>query len=103
MLRAAAGPDARHPMLSSTHGVLSSQRPVCYAFPMDRQFKAVVLHGFSNEEALEVLRAVRAIGQAGPSPAFATTTASNLEWKLGELLEHLAEEHKAMTERQKGG
>lgn len=92
MIRTFAGQAARHPVLSSGRGV-------CYSFPMDRQFKAVVLHGFSNEEALEVLWAVRAIGQAGPSPAFATTTASNLEWKLGELLEHLAEEHKAMAER----
>jgi hypothetical protein len=70
---------------------------------MDQEFKAVVLHGFSNEEALEILRAVRSLGQAGAPPAFATTTASNLEWKLSELLEHLSEEHKAMTERQKGG
>ncbi|MDX9826616.1 MAG: DUF3783 domain-containing protein [Spirochaetia bacterium] len=70
---------------------------------MNQQFKAVVLHGFSNEEALEVLRAVRALGQAGPLPAFATTTASNLEWKLTELLEHLEEEHGAMMERQKRG
>ncbi len=82
--------------------ILSSGRSICYAFPMDQQFKAVVLHGFSNEEALGVLRAVRALGLAGEPPAFATTTVSNLDWKLSELLEHLAEEHQAMMGRQKG-
>jgi hypothetical protein len=71
-------------------------------YPMDQQFKAVVLHGFSNEEALTILRAVRALGMAGQTPAFATTTVSNLDWKLSELLEHLAEEHQAMMERHKG-
>ncbi|MDD3981310.1 MAG: DUF3783 domain-containing protein [Spirochaetia bacterium] len=68
---------------------------------MEQEFKAVVLHGFSNEAALTILRAVKALNLAGQPPAFATTTITNLEWKLSELLEHLAEEHRAMMEPQR--
>lgn len=70
---------------------------------MDKDFKAVILHGFSNEEALAVMRAVKALG-AGIAPgstAFATTTPTSIDWKVGYLIEHLAEEHAAIAQRAK--
>jgi len=70
---------------------------------MEQTFKAVVLHGFSNEEALALMRAAKALKLSGPSPAFAMTTPITVEWKVGDLLEHLAEEHGAMMSRTQKG
>ncbi len=61
---------------------------------MEATFKAVILHGFSNEEALALMRAVRQSGGAGAGAAFATTTPTSIGWKVEDLLEHLEEEHR---------
>ncbi|MGB4586722.1 MAG: DUF3783 domain-containing protein [Rectinemataceae bacterium] len=67
---------------------------------MDEDFKAVILHGFKDEEALAAMRAVKALLKQGAgSTAFATTTPTSMGWKVSELLEHLAEEQAMMRER----
>ncbi|MEW6549026.1 MAG: DUF3783 domain-containing protein [Spirochaetota bacterium] len=66
---------------------------------MDGTMKAVVLHGYTNEEALLVMRAVKALGLEADNTAFATTTPTSLGWKVEYLLEHLEEEHRAMRQR----
>ena len=60
---------------------------------MEKDFRAVVLHGFSNEEALTIMRAVKALDLAVKPTAFATTTPTSLGWKVSDLIAHLAEEH----------
>jgi len=55
--------------------------------------KIVVLHGFSPDEAMEAVRALKSALPAAADAAFATTTKTNLEWKLSYLVEHVAEEH----------
>lgn len=62
-------------------------------------FKAVILHGFSNEEALAIMRAVKSLGISANQTAFATTTPTSLQWKVEYLLEHLHEEHEMMQTR----
>jgi len=64
-----------------------------YIYPMSSEFKAVILHGFKDEEAIAIMRAVKALGLGAPAPAFAVTTPTSREWKVDYLLEHLAEEH----------
>jgi hypothetical protein len=66
---------------------------------MEGTMKAVILHGYTNEEAFVVMRAIKALGMDADNTAFATTTPSSLGWKVEYLLEHLAEEHKAMRSR----
>lgn len=39
------------------------------------------------------MRAVKSALPEAREAAFATTTPSNLEWKVSDLLEHIAEEH----------
>jgi hypothetical protein len=56
--------------------------------------KIVILHGFASEEVLAALRALKAALPSARDAAFATTTPTNLEWKLSDLLEHVAEEHR---------
>ena len=72
-----------------------------YIYPMSSEFKAVILHGFKDEEAIAIMRAVKALGLGAPVPAFAVTTSASREWKVDYLLEHLAEEH-AMARRPGG-
>lgn len=62
-------------------------------------FKAVILHGFSNEEALVIMRAIKSLGISASQTAFATTTPTSLQWKVDYLLEHLQEEHAMMQTR----
>jgi len=64
--------------------------------------KIVVLHGFSPEEAMKIVRIVKAKVEGAEDAAFATTTETNLNWKLSFLIEHVSEEHQQFRElRQK--
>ncbi len=64
--------------------------------------KIVILHGFEAEEAVAVMRAVKAALPAARDAAFATSTPHNLEWKLKELVEHVTEEHEAFLRTTRG-
>lgn len=64
--------------------------------------RVVVLHGFTAEEAVELLKAVKAALPSARDAAFATTTETNLDWKVGDLVEHVAEEHRLYKEMQAG-
>lgn len=56
--------------------------------------KIVILHGFRPEEALAAMRALKAALPAAGEAAFATTTETNLGWKVGDLVAHVSEEHR---------
>jgi hypothetical protein len=60
--------------------------------------KVVVLHGFSPEEAVAAMRALKAALPSAAEAAFATSTETNLEWKLKDLVEHVTEEHRQYRE-----
>jgi hypothetical protein len=55
----------------------------------------ILMHGFSQEEALAVMRAAKAALKDPSAAAFAMTTQTSLDWKVSELLDHLAQEHRA--------
>jgi hypothetical protein len=65
--------------------------------------KVVILHGFDDEEATTIMRAAKAVIKEPRSVAFAMSTPMNLEWKLGELIDHVGEEHRAVWERNTKG
>jgi hypothetical protein len=56
--------------------------------------KTVILHGFSQEEALAVMRTVKAASGDPTGLIFAMSTPVSLERPLRETLAELAEEHK---------
>jgi alkanesulfonate monooxygenase SsuD/methylene tetrahydromethanopterin reductase-like flavin-dependent oxidoreductase (luciferase family) len=66
----------------------------------------VLLHGFTDEQALAVMRAAKqAAAGAGRDPAsiaFAMTTTTNVEWQVKELLAEVAEEHEYMKQNGPG-
>lgn len=59
--------------------------------------KLVFFHGLSQDEAVSAMRAVKASLPDGQGVAFAMSTPSNLNWRVDELVEHVLEEHRAMT------
>lgn len=63
--------------------------------------KIVVLHGFTPEEALAAMRAVKSTIPSAADAAFATSTETNLGWKLKDLFEHVAKEHQQYKEMAK--
>ena len=56
--------------------------------------KIVLLHGFSGEETLAAMRALKSALPSASDAAFAMTTETNLEWKVKDLMEHVGEEHR---------
>lgn len=62
--------------------------------------KVVVMHGFSQDEALIVMRAIKSALKVQNEVAFAMSTETNMAWKLSDLVEHVREEHEFMTQPQ---
>ena len=60
--------------------------------------KVVVMHGFTQEEAVAAMRAIKVALQVQNEVAFAMSTETNLAWKLSDLVEHVLEEHEFMTQ-----
>ncbi len=56
--------------------------------------KVVILHGFEPEEALAAMRALKSALSSAAEAAFATTTQTNLRWKVADLVDHISEEHR---------
>ncbi len=66
----------------------------------------VLMHGFSRELTIAIMRAAKKAAQEnGLDPsgiAFATTTPTNVEWKVGDLLKEVSEEHDFMKKNPPG-
>jgi hypothetical protein len=55
--------------------------------------KVVFLHGFTQDEAVAFMRFVKSSSALDGDTAFATSTPTNLEWKVADLMEHVLEHH----------
>ncbi|WP_018963578.1 DUF3783 domain-containing protein [Coprothermobacter platensis] len=65
---------------------------------MNEEQRFVLLHGFSDEELSKVMKACRA---ALPEKefVFAVTTPTNMQWKVGDLMEEVVKEHEFMKKQ----
>jgi len=67
----------------------------------------VFLHGFTQDQLLAILRgAKKAAAEAGLDPgviAFASSTPTNLEWKVRDLIAEVREEHEFMRQNPPAG
>ena len=80
---------------------MSAGRGVCTLLGMEQ--KIVVLHGFTADEAVALMKTVKEAVAGASDAAFATTTETNLQWKLSYLVEHVSEEHKLFKEMRAKG
>lgn len=55
--------------------------------------KVIIMHGFKQDEALQIMRLVKSAYKNPDELIFAASTPNSLEMKVGDLIEHLAEEH----------
>ena len=65
--------------------------------------RVVMIHGFSREETVMVMRAVKSAVQDPAGVAFTTTTPTNLEWRVKELISEVRKEHEYMRNNPPGG
>uniref|UniRef100_A0A7C3I546 DUF3783 domain-containing protein n=1 Tax=Gracilinema caldarium TaxID=215591 RepID=A0A7C3I546_9SPIR len=60
----------------------------------------IVMHGFSHEQMIAIMRAAKAAAkEMGVDPlsiAFSSSTPTNMEWKLKDLIAEVREEHEYM-------
>ena len=55
--------------------------------------KTILLHDFSQEEAVKIMRLVKSAWTDPKELVFAMSTPNSVEMKLGDVLEDLAAEH----------
>jgi hypothetical protein len=68
--------------------------------------KVVFMNGFSNEEAVAIMRAAKAASADPQDIAFCVATERNLDWKVRELIEDVRADHeylKANPPQRAGG
>ena len=58
--------------------------------------KLIMFHGFNQEEALGLLKMIKANLADPREVAFCMSTETNLDWKLRELIADVTEEHTYM-------
>ncbi len=63
-----------------------------------REGKLILLHGFSNPEAVAMMRAIKAASSDPGEIAFAVSTPTNLDWKIKDLVDQVRFEHEYLKE-----
>ena len=58
--------------------------------------RMILIHGFSREETMKILRAVKASVEDPAGVAFSVTTENNREWVVRDLIREVREEHEYM-------
>ncbi|MCF7949628.1 MAG: DUF3783 domain-containing protein [Spirochaetia bacterium] len=58
--------------------------------------RMVLIHGFSREETIAIMRAAKSVSSDPQGIAFTTSTPSNIEWKLRDVIAEVREEHEYM-------
>lgn len=68
----------------------------------DPDERVVLIHGFSQEETIAIMRAAKSVAKDPQGIAFTTSTPTNIEWKLRELIAEVREEHEYMRKNPPG-
>jgi hypothetical protein len=64
--------------------------------------RMVLIHGFSRDETIAVMRAAKTAVSDPQGVAFTTSTPTNLDWKLCDLIVEVREEHEFMRRNPPG-
>jgi hypothetical protein len=60
--------------------------------------RVVLIHGFSRDETIAIMRAAKSTAADPQGIAFTTSTPANLDWKLRDLIVEVREEHEYMQQ-----
>ena len=55
--------------------------------------KTILIHGFSDDEVINIMNAVKKISENPVNIAFSMTTQKNLNWKVKDLIKEVRAEH----------
>lgn len=58
--------------------------------------RMVFMHGFSDQEALAIMRAVKGVATDPAGIAFSVSTDNNKSWSVEDLINEVREEHEYM-------
>ena len=58
--------------------------------------KVISINGFTQDETVAIMRAVKMVIDQPENTAFAMGTESNREWKVGDLIREVRQEHEYM-------
>ena len=64
--------------------------------------KVVLLHGFSDEQALKAMRAVKAAFEGKEDIAFCVSTPTNAQWKVSDLVKDVRQDHEYLKKNPPG-
>ena len=65
--------------------------------------RMILLHGFSRDEVMKILKAVKSVASDPSGIAFSVTTDTNLAWTVQDLVKEVREEHEYMKANPPGG
>ena len=63
--------------------------------------KVIYLHGFEREDLFKVIKAIKAEVDNPGEIAFSTSTPTNLEWKIKDMIAEVREDHAFFKEQEK--
>lgn len=63
--------------------------------------KVIFINGFSQDDTIKMMRAVKAVMDNPSDIAFAMGTETNRSWKVEDLIKEVREEHAYMKSHQK--
>ncbi len=64
--------------------------------------KVILINGYTNEETLKIMRAIKAVLEDPTEVAFAMGTETNRTWVVNDLLKEVSEEHEYMKNNPPG-
>ncbi|MCF7928258.1 MAG: DUF3783 domain-containing protein [Spirochaetales bacterium] len=65
--------------------------------------RIVFLHGFNQDQAVRIMRAVKQVTDDPAGIAFSMSTPNNIEWTVKDLISEVREEHEYMRKNPPGG
>lgn len=63
--------------------------------------KVIYLHGFEKDDLFKVIRAIKAAVDYPGEIAFSTSTPTNLDWKIKDMIAEVREDHAFFKEQEK--
>ena len=65
------------------------------------QEKVIFFHGFEREDVFKIIKAIKATVDNPGEIAFSTSTPTNLEWKIKDMVTEVMEDHAFFKEQEK--
>lgn len=60
---------------------------------VETEKKTILIHGFSDDEVINIMNAVKKISIDSKNIAFSMTTSKNMDWKVKDLIKEVRAEH----------